>query len=100
MRPLHTLPARLVLTYAAGYMAPMATMWFLAPALQGLLERRGVDIGNAWHFEWWLGLVPYPVPFTARAGVGVALVVVPPIAFILACWQARRRVSRREGPRQ
>lgn len=89
MPPLHAMPVRLVLTYAIAYMAPMGIMWFLAPALQRYLAGRGAEVGSAWTFEWWLGLVPYPVPFTARAGLGLAIVVVPPIAFVFVWWRAR-----------
>ena len=95
MPPLHMLPPRLVLAYALGAMAPMLVMWFLAPALQAWLVRRGVDVGDAWTFEWWLGIVPYPVPFTARAALGLAIMIVPPVAFVFAWWLARRRAARR-----
>lgn len=94
MPSLHTMPPRLVLTYVIGYMAPMVVMWFAAPALQAYLTRRGVDVGDAWTFDWWLGIIPYPVPFTVRAALALAFVIVPPIAFVFLWWRARRRAAK------
>ena len=89
------MPLRLVLAYAIGFMAPMVFMWFFAPALQAYLSRRGVDPGNAWTFDWWLGIVPYPVPFTARAALGLAIMVGPSAMFVFVWWLARRRAAKR-----
>ena len=91
--PLHTMPFRLVLAYGLGCMAPMVVMWFVAPGIQAFLSRRGVDVGDAWTFEWWLGVIPYPVPFTARAALGLAIMVIPSLIFMLAWWLARRRAG-------
>ena len=102
MTPLHTMPLRLVIAYAIGCMAPMGVMWFLAPAIQAYLARRGVDVGDAWTFEWWLGIIPYPVPFTARAALGLAVMVIPSVAFVFVWWLARRRAAKlslNAGPR-
>jgi hypothetical protein len=94
MAPLHTWSFRDVLAYALGWAVPMLVMYFGAPALQEYLERRGVDVGDAWRFQWWLGIVPYPVPFTTRAGLAIALILVPPIAFVFVWWIARRRAPK------
>lgn len=83
-----------VLAYALGWAAPMLVMYFAAPALQEYLERRGVDVGDAWRFQWWLGIVPYPVPSTTRAALAIALMLVPPVAFVFLWWVARRRASK------
>lgn len=94
MPPLHTMPFRPVLAYALGFMAPMAIMWFIAPAIQEYVARRGGDVGDAWTFEWWFGIIPHPVPFTARAALGLAVMVVPPAAFLFLWWLARRRAAK------
>lgn len=91
MPPLHTIPARLVVTCVIGYMAPMVAMWFLAPTIQASVARHGLSPGNTRTVEWWLGFIPYPVPFTARAALGLAIVIVPPLVFVLLWRRARRR---------
>jgi len=93
MPSLQTMPLRLVLSYALAYMAPMVVMWFAAPAIQVYVAGRGVDVGDAWAFNWWLGIIPYPVPFTARAALGLAIVIVPSVAFVFLWWRARRRAA-------
>ena len=100
MTPLHRMPLRLVLAYAIGGMTPMVVMWFVAPAIQAYLARRGVAVGDAWVFEWWLGIIPYPVPFTARAALGLAIMIVPSVAFVFVWWLARRRAARTELARR
>ena len=91
---LQAMPFRQVLAYALGGMAPMAAMWFVAPALQAYLVRRGVDIGDAWTFKWWIGIIPYPVPFNGRAALGVVIMFLPSVTFVFIWWLAQRRQPR------
>ncbi|HEX9565825.1 MAG TPA: hypothetical protein VF981_17730 [Gemmatimonadaceae bacterium] len=85
------LSSRLVLALALGYAAPMATMWFVAPFVPFIADALGLSDRGGRAFRW-IGIIPLPDPFTWRAWIGLALIIVPPVLFGVT-WLILRRSS-------
>jgi hypothetical protein len=98
MNSLRDLSGRMVVALALGYMSPMIVIWFLAPVIGWIAVSLGAPPDGGRGYPLLGGVIPYPSPFTWREALGVALVVVPPAAFVLMWKWSRRRVPKQGAP--